>query len=213
MNSFNPLVLVGVSVALALLPVLVGVGTCYLKLNIVLGMLRNGLGTQSVPGNMLCAVLALALTAALMGPVVKQGARELEAHGDLKTLEKGDFSVLRHAAEPWRQFMLRHVGASELQFAAELNSEAAAEERSFFSVLLAFTLSELKESFAMGLALLLPFLVIDLVVSNILAGLGMFMMSPVMISVPLKLLLFVSADGWLLLSKALVSSYGVELRT
>jgi len=115
--------------------------------------------------------------------------------------------------EPWEAFLMKHAGERELRVLQEISPPKSAQQSlekrpmDLRSLLTAFILTELKEGFAMGFVLLLPFLVIDLIVSNVLAGMGMFMVSPTLISLPLKLLLFVVSDGWLLLSRSLILSY------
>ena len=120
---------------------------------------------------------------------------------------------------PWLKFMADHTGSREIRSLTQLNAEPKSGDEIPQEILRtevinhprilipAFMLTELKQAFAMGFVLLLPFLVIDLIVANVLAGLGMFMVSPSMISLPLKLLLFVVSDGWILLSRGLILSY------
>jgi flagellar biosynthetic protein FliP len=115
--------------------------------------------------------------------------------------------------------MEQHVGMRELSFLGQMSArdnqnnsaEVASPQQAGFGILLAaFVLGELKEAFAMSFTLLVPFLVVDLIVANLLVGMGMFMLSPVMVALPVKLILFVLADGWLLIARGLVSSYSTS---
>ena len=213
MNQFHPYWMLTAAFLIALLPLLVGVCTSYLKISIVLTMLRSGLGTQQTPGGLIVMTLSLALTALVMAPVIQETAAEAEKIEFAWLSEKPDaarMSSLVPLVSPLRRFMADHSGIRELAVLSELSGTPPPEPpySADLRVLMpAFVLSELKEGFAMGFVLLLPFLVVDLIVANILAGLGMYMVSPVMISLPLKLLLFVLCDGWLLLGKGLIASY------
>lgn len=228
----NPISLLVLTLIVALLPILIGVTTSYIKVSIVLGMVRNALGTQQTPGNMVIMALSLAITCFVMAPVFEE-SKQLAIDGDLVTiLSQPSISELAKAMpafEPWRTFMQRHTGQREIKallnlangtIDAENREDSAAEkvqegqateEIVAWRVLLpAFVLSELKQAFTMGFVLLLPFLVIDLIVANILVGLNMIMVSPVMVALPLKLILFVMSDGWLLITRGLINSYLVQ---
>ena len=197
---------------LSLMPLAVAVLTSYMKVSIVLGILRSGLGAQQVPSNLVLAVLAMALSFHIMSPVLERSLDRAEAidKNQLKNSEYLTRSV-RGVLAPWIDFLYAHSGKRELASFSELDQQGNAlnlGKRPPLRVLLpAFVISELKESFSMAFVILLPFLVIDLIVSNILVGLGMFMVSPIMISLPLKIAFFVASDAWLLLSRALVYSY------
>ena len=206
LSSLHPGWLVIGSLSIALLPALVGLFTSYLKVSIVLGFLKGGLGTQQVPGTVVTLSLAVALTLFVMGPVLTQvSARCQTIDTKIFTRAPNQQSLvkLREIAEPFIDFMRKHAGTHEMQI---LGAQVG-EDSSMRVLITSFMLSELREAFAMGFVLLLPFLVIDLVVSNILAGMGMFMVSPTIISLPLKLLLFAVSDGWILLGKSLIASY------
>lgn len=237
-GSVNPVWLVIVAFLAGAVPMLVGVVTSYLKISIVLGMLRSGLGAQQVPGQIVVMALSMALTMYIMGPTIDSSIEKSQSL-DLTMLQRAPTkeALMRLApiAEPWRAFMTKHAGARELRtfaaLAAPETTEVISADKSketkgtvgattegevadpvlsnFRIVLPAFVITEVKEAFAMGFVLLLPFLVIDLIVANLLVGLGMTMVSPTMISLPLKLALFVVADGWLILAKGLISSYGI----
>ena len=212
-TSLHPYWLVITALAFALIPIAIGICTSYLKISIVLGMLRNGLGTQHAPSNLVVMALSLALTLLIMGSTIDKSLQgvdlisqsKTELAPNLKSLKK-----LQPLFEPWREFMQQHAGEHELATLQAATLKEGSEDQITAWVLIpAFLLTELKEAFAMGFILLLPFLVIDLIVSNILAGMGMYMLSPAMISLPLKLLFFVISDGWLLLSRSLIVSYNL----
>jgi type III secretion protein R len=219
MNAFgglpDPAVLIPLALLLGLLPMGVVMLTSYTKIVVVFSLLRNALGLQQVPPTMVTNGLALVLTWYVMYPV---GLQMLDAMGvdrnapsvpSLSTLQ-----VLDRAKEPMRAFLDKHAKERERVFFADasrrLMGEAVAEQigpKDFVILVPAFMLSELTEAFLIGVLIALPFLVVDLVVANVLMALGMQMMSPTMISLPAKLLLFVLLDGWTRLSHALVLSY------
>ena len=221
MNSITPFWLIVSLIFFSLVPILIGVCTSYLKINIVVGMLRNGLGTQHAPSNLVIMVLSLSLSIFIMAPVVE---RSLELSDGLfnnvsdKNFSKGfDLKNLKPVLKPWQDFMQQQSGSYEIEVLQELakqhhlsnvlDEENSKNEIPLYILVPAFLLSELKEAFSMGFIILLPFLVIDLIIANILAGMGMYMLSPTIISLPIKLLFFVMSDGWLLLSQSLISSY------
>jgi type III secretion protein R len=218
MNLTNPVWLIILTAAIALFPILIGLATSYLKMSIVLSMVRNALGTQQVPGSLVSMALALALTFFTMSPVFEESMRLAGSIDFAAVLRKPSVSSLLQLApiaKPWLEFMVKHTGTREMQALESMshasNSRNAAREPSRpsgYRVLIpAFMLTELKQAFAMAFVLLLPFLVVDLVVANVLVGMGMYMVSPVMIALPLKLILFVVSDGWLLLARGLIHSY------
>jgi type III secretion protein R len=225
-SGTSPLWLVVAAMALSLVPIAVGLTKSYLKISIVLGMLKQGLGAQQMPGNLVVMAISLALSLIVMGPVIEKCGANLQTNlpkkfDGMPTAE--NIALLKSALEPWGEFLALHAGEREKVFVSTLQPQTKSIEKEAkktddngssqknslgFGLLLAFMLTELKEAFSMGFVLLLPFLVIDLVVSNILVGLGMFMVTPAMITLPLKLIVFVLCDGWMLLSKGLVISYG-----
>lgn len=220
MNSNASLWLILLSVSFALLPILVGVCTSYLKVSIVLSLLKNGIGAQGVPGALVNMTLSLGITFFIMAPVMQESldnARRLDYAAFAKSPSIDSAGQLWPILQPWLDFMRKHAGHREL---AAISKLAAAESApadgkakqdnqvSLRFLLPAFVLSELKEGFAMGFVLLLPFMALDLIVANILAGLGMYMLSPMVISLPLKIVVFVLCDGWILLGRGLISSYG-----
>lgn len=213
-ESINPYWLIVGSGAIAFIPFFVGIATSYVKMSIVFGMIRSALGAQNVPSGLIVTALSLTMTIYVMGPVIEISVERASAlrSSDLK---REPIKSLTPLVQPWRKFLSDHAGPRELQMLVALRSGGSSsssispDEVSIAVLLPAFLLSELKAAFSMAFVVLLPFLVIDLVVSNILVGLGMYMVSPVMISLPLKLLLFVTSDAWLLIVKGLIESYKV----
>ena len=203
-----------VSLGIGLVPILISVGTCYLKFSIVLSLLRSGFGTQQAPSASMVMALSMVMSLVVMQPVVHG---TMERMKDIKVTEISGASVgtiLKHAngvALPWREFMTKHTGERERETFARFSSrdEVAAEKSDvgLAHQLGAFVLSEVKKGFLIGFILLVPFFVIDVIVANVLVALGLTMMSPSTVSLPLKLLLFVSSDGWLLLAKSLIAAY------
>lgn len=214
------------SAAIALIPIIIGVMTSYLKVSIALGLLRNGFGAQQVPSGLVVMVLSLAITCVVMEPVLSEVYREAQKITIPSTQRAPAAALLAEldpVMVPWRKFLSRHAGVRETEALLSIRNEQQQSvpvspgettemeeegEPAMHILVLSFVLTELKEGLAVGFVLLLPFLAIDLVVANILAGLGMYMVSPMMISLPLKLLLFVMSDGWLIITRGLIYSYG-----
>lgn len=220
------------SATVALIPIAVGMVTSYVKVSVVLSMIRSALGTQSVPSGLVIMALSLSLTFYIMSPVLTKTAEigeTLDTATIFKTPSVKSLKKLAPILEPWREFMTNHSGKRELMVLANLHvqeqnhldggvsgmeivalqAQSSIQPVPFRTLIPAFVLTELKEGFAMGFVVLLPFLVIDIIVANVLVGMGMMMVSPVLISLPLKLLLLVVSDGWILIVKGLVQSYGV----
>jgi len=192
---------------LGLVPLLAVAVTSFTRIVVVLGLLRSALGAPSLPPNVVLASLAMMLTAAVMAPTfarINDGAvRPYLAH------RIGAGQALQRGAEPLRRFMLRQTRRSDLAtFARIARARVEAPDAAPLAVIApAFMVGELRAAFAMGFALALPFAVIDIVVAAVMMSLGMFMVSPAAISLPLKLLVFVAADGWTLVCGALVASF------
>jgi flagellar biosynthetic protein FliP len=193
---------------LALLPALLVSLTPFLRSIIVLSMLRHGLGMNETPPNPVLIGLALFLTLFTMSPVlqrVNQEAFQPFMEGRL-SIEEG----YHKAVGPLREFMVRQTREQDLALMVELSKAPqpkTMDDLSNVQMVPAYMLSELRSAFQIGFVVLLPFLLIDLVVSTILMALGMMMMPPVTVSLPLKVLMFVLVDGWSLLVKALVGSF------
>ncbi len=213
-NLPDPVTLIPFLFALAFVPIAAVMLTCYTKLVVVFALLRNALGLQQVPPAMVTNGLALVLTWFVMYPVGQQGMKLLDPQTGAPPPNLTMFEVVATLKEPMREFLMQHASEKEREFflrAAQrvMKPEAAAEikDTDFVVLVPAFTISELTEAFLIGFLIFLPFIVIDLIVANLLVAMGMQMMSPMMVSLPLKLLLFVMLDGWARLAHALVLSY------
>lgn len=214
MMSFDPITLALLLALMALLPTLVVVSTAFLKIVVVMSLLRNALGVQQMPPNLALYGMALILAAYVMAPVGLHMVERIGAQPDnLKSLPAFVTSV-REGVEPLREFMLKNSQPEQRDFflrtaqrmwGPQLSQGLGASD--FIVLLPAFVVSELTAAFQIGFLLYLPFVVIDLIVSNILLAMGMMMVSPVTISLPLKLFLFVSVDGWSRLIHGLVLTY------
>lgn len=212
----NDVSLIAMLAAAAMLPFLVAVGTCYIKFSVVFTLIRNALGLQQVPSNMVINALSLILAFYVMHPIVNSVQTAYQELGQPLTTVQETADFLDGSLGEYRAYLARHADPELLRFFERAQvadgadvppADLAAEERSLFALLPAYALSELKDAFLMGFYLYLPFVVVDLVVSSILLALGMMMMSPVTISAPIKLILFVVLDGWSLLSQGLVLQY------
>ncbi len=187
----------------------------FVKIAVVLSILRSALGTGQVPPATIVTGLALVLSIFVMAPVATASAARvvpaLERYQRNEAAPKELAAAAQEAAAPWREFLWRHAHPDKRtlfrNMARRNTGDATVSERSFLVLVPAFVVSELTEAFQIGFLLFLPFLVIDLVVSNILMALGMHMLSPATVSLPFKLLLFVMADGWRLVTQGLVGSY------
>lgn len=210
----NVLSLIVVVMMLGFLPfVAVGV-TAFAKITVVLLIVRNALGVQQTPPNMVIYGIALVLTVYIAAPMAAelQGILTNPAL-NFETLDDW-LAVFDEGVEPIRDFLLRHARADDRAFFLEATASvwgpelASGVEDDAISVLVpAFLVSELTRAFEIGFLLYLPFLAIDLIVSAVLMSLGMMMVSPVMIAIPFKLFLFVAVDGWSRLVQGLVLSY------
>jgi flagellar biosynthesis protein FliP len=192
---------------LGLLPVLVLMMTSFTRFVIVLALLRQALGLQQGLPNRIVTGIALILTLLVMRPIGEQIWSEAFVPYDQEKI--GLEEALRIAEAPLSRFMLAQTHKGALLQISQLAGEgpvASPKDHAFIVKLAAFVLSELKTAFQIGCMLFVPFLVIDLVVSSVLMAMGMMMLSPLVISLPLKLLLFVLVDGWTLTVHALVTS-------
>jgi flagellar biosynthesis protein FliP len=198
-------VLMGV---LTLLPAIVLMMTGFTRILIVLGFLRTAIGTQSAPPTQLLVAVALLLTGLVMRPVMAEvNTTALQPYLDGQL---GQADAYRAALVPLRGFMIANTRTEDIRTFADLSGEAdvaRVEDLGTMTVLAAFVTSELRTAFQMGFLLFLPFLVIDLIVASVLMSMGMFMLPPIMVSLPFKLLLFVLADGWSLVMQGLVASF------
>lgn len=193
---------------LSFIPVLLIGMTSFTRIIVVLALLRHALGIPQTPPNSVLITLALFLTLFSMGPVVGQvyqGSIEPYLSEQISAAE-----AIEQAKDPMRSFMVRQTRESDLLAVVEMAREQppkSIEEIKFTHLAAAFLLSELKTAFQIGFVIFLPFLLIDLVVSAILMALGMIMLPPTTVSLPLKILLFILIDGWVLVSRTLLSSF------
>ncbi len=193
---------------LSLLPAIVLTMTSFTRIVVVLGFVRQGIGTQQSPPTQVLVGLALFLTAFTMAPVANSIARD--AWGPYSDGRITGEQAVDRATGPLRSFMLRQTRENDLALfyeAARLPPPRTEEEVPLRIAAPAFVVSELTTAFQMGVMVLLPFLVIDLVVSSLLMSMGMMMVPPSTLSLPLKLLLFALADGWHLLVGSLLRSF------
>jgi flagellar biosynthesis protein FliP len=195
--------------ALTFLPAALLLMTSFTRIIIVLSLFRQALGTQASPPNQVLVGLSLFLTLSVMAPVLDKIYDD--AYLPL-TEQKISFNQALALAEPHlKGFMLKQTRENDLALFSKLSRQApvkAVNELPMRVVIPAFVTSELKTAFQIGFMVFIPFLIIDLVVASVLMSMGMMMLSPVLISLPFKLMLFVLADGWNLLAGSLVSSFG-----
>ncbi|MEZ5582394.1 MAG: type III secretion system export apparatus subunit SctR [Candidatus Competibacteraceae bacterium] len=210
----DPLLLIIGLGLLALVPFMAVMATTFVKIVVVLSLIRNAMGIQQIPPNMTLHGLAIILTLYIMAPVGIQAYESL-VDKDLASMDARTLvAELGQAAEPFRKFLKKHASPEEQEFfvktAKSLWPKEFAENVSANDLLVlipAFTISELTSAFEVGFLLYLPFIAIDLIISNILLAMGMMMVSPMTISLPFKLLLFVLLDGWTQLIHGLVLTY------
>lgn len=209
----NPINLVVILLLAAMLPFVVLMVTSYTKLAVVFSLLRSALGIQQVPPNMVLYGISLILTVYIMSPV---GHATFDLVKD-ESIDKADvkkiFEIVGKAKEPLKAFLAKHAREKDRRFFAKTIKKLWPERDADYGtdeiivLIPAFMLSELTAAFEIGFVLYLPFVAIDLIVSNVLMALGMIMMSPLVISLPFKLLLFVMLDGWGRIVHSLVLSY------
>lgn len=217
LTTFTPSSALVTVVLLALAPFVAIMVTSFTKIVVVLSLLRNALGVQQVPPNLVLNGLAMILTIYVMYPVGLQITQRISLSDQSIETTDGLLDIANHAKEPVREFLIKHSNELERAFfystvqsmtnETQTGIESTINADDFVVVLPAFIISELSEAFQIGFLIYLPFIIIDLVVSNILMALGMMMLSPTIVSLPFKLLLFVMVDGWAKLSHGLVLSY------
>jgi flagellar biosynthetic protein FliP len=203
--------ILGLMTLLTVLPALLLTMTSFTRIMIVLSLLRQALGTGQAPSNQVLLGLSLFLTIFIMMPVFEKVNTDavqpyLEEKIDVTT-------ALTKASEPFRQFMLKQTREADLELFIKIsgNPELQSAEDVPFSLLLsAYVTSELKTAFQIGFLIFLPFLIIDLVVASVLMSMGMMMLSPMIVSLPFKIMLFVLADGWSLIMEMLAASFYVS---
>ncbi|WP_336366936.1 flagellar type III secretion system pore protein FliP [Marinobacter sp. C2H3] len=195
--------------ALTFLPAMLMMMTCFTRIIVVFAILRQAIGLQSTPSNQILMGLALFLSIFIMKPVLEQ-VNETALQPYLQE-QVTSLEAVKLASEPFRKFMLAQTREDDLGLFMRMADEKAAtpEDVSFWVLMPAFVTSELKTAFQIGFILFIPFLVIDMVVASVLMAMGMMMLSPIIISLPFKIMLFVLVDGWSLIMGTLAASYGL----
>lgn len=212
--SGDPLTIVLVLSLFSLLPVLFVMCTAFLKISMVLILIRNALGVQQIPPNMAVYSLSFILTVFIMAPIGMDIYEALEKEpivwSSVQSLEEVDKKILFS----YREFLVKHAHPSQIDFFVNIPKDFWPEKYknvlskdSLLVLLPAFSVSQIIEAFKIGLLLYLPFIAIDLIVSNILLAMGMMMVSPMTISLPFKLLVFVIMNGWQKLFEQLTISF------
>ena len=200
--------ILGLLTVLSLAPALLIMVTSFTRIVIVLSLTRNALGVNAIPPNQVVVGLSLFLSLFVMAPTLS----EMNDNA-LQPLLKGDMSYKEaydEASAPLKDFMLDQTRKGELDLFIKASGKPAPADRadiSMATLVPAFVLSELKTAFIIGFVVFVPFLIIDLVISSALMSMGMFMLPPVLVSLPFKLLLFVMVDGWALVVKSLITSF------
>jgi len=193
---------------LSLAPAILIMMTSFTRIVIVLAFVRNALGTQQIPPTPVLIGLALFLTFFTMAPIYDEV--NSQAITPYLAGQIGQTEALDKASLPLKDFMMKQTREKDLSLfinMSQTDQPATPADISMSTLIPAFTISELKTAFQMGFYVFLPFLVIDIVVASTLMSMGMFMVSPVMISLPFKILLFVMTDGWYLVTKSLMDSF------
>lgn len=193
---------------ISLLPSLLIMVSSFARTVIILSFLRNAMGVQQTPPNMVLVGIAIFLTLFIMDPVIKE--INTEAYIPYKNQEISQEEAIARAQVPLKEFMLTNTEKSSLNMYVEMSGNEEVEEVTELPmtvVIPSFITSELKKGFTAGFLLYIPFLLIDIVVSSTLMSMGMMMLPPAMISMPFKLLLFITVDGWELLFQNIVTGF------
>ena len=214
LNLTSPFYLMIPLALMALIPFMAVMGTSFLKLVVVFSILRNATGLQQIPPNIAMNALAIILTLYIMAPVGFEMYERIQPE-QLNFQDLSWIEVVKDGATPYKEFLKANTSAKERNFflktarllwPGKYQRELSGDD--FMILLPSFCISELTKAFQIGFLLYLPFIIIDLIVSNILLAMGMMMVSPMTISLPFKLLLFVLLEGWTRLVHGLVLSYG-----
>jgi type III secretion protein R len=218
--GIDPVSLFLALMAMAILPFVAMVVTSYTKVVVVLGLLRNALGVQQVPPNMVLNGIAIIISAYVLAPVAMDAADRMQRMpGAANTIEQSSntqqlMSAVGSAKEPFRAFLIKHAQPAEKAFFLKSaravwppERAAALQADDFIVVAPAFLLTELTEAFRIGFLLYLAFIIVDLVVANVLLAMGLSQVSPTNVAIPFKLLLFVVLDGWSQVMHGLVLTY------
>jgi len=212
--GFDPITMIVIFMGFALIPLLLMITTCFLKIAVVMVIVRNALGVQQVPPTMALYAIALVLSLFVMYPIFDEISEMVEFSPDLYADKSQLLANLKIASGPIKEFMVKHsdpdVVISFVDAATEIWPEKYQDSISSNSLILiipSFVISEIQSGFMIGFLIYLPLIVIDLLVSNLLLALGMQMVSPMTVSLPLKILLFIVVDGWEKLLRNLVMGY------
>lgn len=217
MDTFpNPILLLGALTLLGLAPFLAMLVTSFVKITIVMHIMRSAMGLQQEPPNMAISGIAIILSMFIMAPVVMDSYDTFSGYN----VDVSDISnpyvkeALRESAKPLQEFLGKHSAETERHFFANTAQKLwppeyakEVDETHLLVLIPAFLVTELTSAFQIGFLIFLPFVVIDLIISNILLSMGMIMVSPMVISLPFKILLFVLVDGWSRLIHALLLTY------
>jgi len=207
-KDVNPVLqLLVVMTVFSLLPFVFCCMTSFLRFVIVFSMLKTAMGTQQVPPSIVIIGLSMILTFYTMGGTFQ---KMYEMGSVPYQKDQNIIETINQGSKPLKEFMMKQTRESDLEFFVSLSSKtppASPEEITVWQVAPAYIMSELKTAFEIGFIIFVPFIVLDLVVANILLALGMFMLSPTIISLPFKLLIFIAVDGWGLIVQGLVTSY------
>lgn len=206
-NISGPLSIISLMTALSFIPVVLIAMTCFTRFVIVFSLLRYALGLQQTPPNIVIIVLSLFMTLFSMSNTINQLDSEVITPYVEKSIEIGE--AVKRSESIMKGFMLKHTNESDLAAMLEAsgsNVPNSHADTNMLSLIPAFLLSELKTAFKIGFIIFIPFLLVDLIVSSILMSLGMIMLPPITISMPIKIMLFVLLDGWSLISSQLITS-------
>lgn len=207
-QTLNPVIQMLIVVTMfSLLPFVFCSMTSFLRFVIVFSMLKTAMGTQQIPPAIVVVGLSIILTFYTMGGTFQK----MYDMGSVPYKKNQDIAAtLTEGAKPLKEFMLKQTREGDLEFFVTKTHQtrpSSPDDLSIWDIAPAYIISELKTSFEIGFIIFVPFIILDLVVANILLALGMFMLSPTIISLPFKLLIFIAVDGWALIVQGLVSSY------
>ena len=208
LKDLNPVLqMLLVMTVFSMLPFFFTCMTSFLRYAIVFSMLKQALGTQQVPPGMVLVGLSIILTIYTMSPVFTKmwdmGSVPYQKNGDI-------VAALNEGSKPLKEFMMKQTRQSDMTFFIQLSGAPkpkTPDDITIWQVAPAYIISELKTAFEIGFVIYVPFIVLDLVVANVLLALGMFMLSPTIISLPFKLLIFIAVDGWSMIVHGLVTSF------
>ncbi len=207
-STLNPIIQILIVMTIfSLLPFLFCAMTSFLRFVIVFSMLKTAMGTQSVPPAIVIIGLSIILTFYTMGGTFQK----MYDMGSVPYQQKHDIvAAIQEGSKPLKEFMLKQTREGDLEFFVSMTHKVkpkSPDDLSIWDIAPAYIISELKTSFEISFVIFVPFIILDMVVANILLALGMYMLSPTVISMPFKLLIFIAVDGWALIVQGLVSSY------